>query len=151
MTCRARTWTQNWIPPRHQRVVKVFSAQKSPNKLCGVWVLSKIEPSEGTISMLKPSLDLNVTLLDVHANLMDYTRMQQILVFCQVHDDADQYLIGFDGLVSHSRCDKLYCNFPMCSLSLTSTVVSCWLEWRNSILSPSSSPCRSSGNYSRRL
>ena len=54
--------------------------------------------------MLKPSLDLNVTLLDVNANLMDYTRMQQILVFCQVHDDADQYLIGFDGLVSHSRC-----------------------------------------------
>ena len=41
--------------------------------------------------MLKPSLDLNVTLLDVNANLMDYTRMQQIYVFCQMHGEADQY------------------------------------------------------------
>ena len=34
----AQTWTQTWTLPPDQRVVKVLSALKSQNKLCGVWI-----------------------------------------------------------------------------------------------------------------
>ena len=35
----AWTWTQTWTLPSAQRVVKVLSALKSKNNLCGVWIL----------------------------------------------------------------------------------------------------------------
>ena len=57
-TGRAWTWTQTWTLPPDHLVVKVLSALKSQNKLCGVWILvrsvenAKIEDSSELISTL---------------------------------------------------------------------------------------------------
>ena len=54
----AWTWTQTWTLPPDHLVVKVLSALKSQNKLCGVWILvrsvenAKIEDSSELISTL---------------------------------------------------------------------------------------------------
>ena len=54
----AWTWAQTWSLPPDQLVVKVWSAQKSHNELCGVWILfksvetSKIDDSGESISTL---------------------------------------------------------------------------------------------------
>ena len=56
----AQTWTQTWTLLPDQRAVKVLSALKSQNKLCGVWILfrcvkkAEIEDIAETISTLIP-------------------------------------------------------------------------------------------------
>ena len=60
----ARTWTQTWTLPPDQRIVKVLSAPKSQNKLCGVWIIfrsvenAEIEDIAETISTLIPRTGL---------------------------------------------------------------------------------------------
>ena len=59
----ARTWTQTWTLSPDQLDVKILSAQKPQNKLCGVWILfrsvknAEIEDIAGKISTLIPQTE----------------------------------------------------------------------------------------------